>query len=501
MYIHSELSKNSTISRESTASKSELILWIKIQVENIEILLDNNKVLASDDIRCKLENWLNTVPKNCIHNEETPELTDDQVKVKPSLEENLKKLTIELETNIQNLISKTFCFNFNALDTKEVQVMYELPLKSTMNVTRTGKPDFSSTISPTFLELKSGGNSGKATDKTYEVLLQAVNRSCAIGQHFQGILKRVTVFATDGNFLFRVKFGANDNSLYNDSTMNISLFRIAVDRFQISDFLHLWVEDQKLDFYHEHRDILLAYYLKIGIDWRLTRSQVLRKTDRSCLYNIWITKDGKNFISTREHIDFIVKIGIANSNKFNEATALKHLKLKYVIGVIDEGDYLRVHDYNIAPKEIQSTYQQKEFLKNILWWENISFNESNANKFWIITMKVCNLLDSYNTNWTQLFVQIYEQLSLAHSINIVHCDLRSSNIMVLDNSYVLIDWDLSTRINVHQQLHRGARYEERPVSLISTSPHDKNVIWTPKDDFAMLSELVIRKIVSMMFIM
>ena len=200
---------------------------------------------------------------------------------------------------------------------------------------------------------------------------------------------------------------------------------------------------------------------------------------------------------------------IEEENTLNELKALKILKPKYVIGTFhkDEG-YFQMKE--ILPlSKIVLTNNQKKIIDQLQWYdEKLKYVSSERTSCSLILMKQCknieNLVISDKDQVLKMYIDLVPLLEYAHSLNIVHCDLRLNNIMSLDDEYVLIDWDLSSFVGKKQFLSDGSRYSNRPNNLCLESkcknPYDNHVVWTPAHDFEMLNELIFRLYVNICFL-
>eukprot|EP01041_Mallomonas_annulata_P006383 gene6383-12907_t len=89
---------------------------------------------------------------------------------------------------------------------------------------------------------------------------------------------------------------------------------------------------------------------------------------------------------------------------------------------------------------------------------------------------------------TRIYNQVIESLQVAHSVNICHCDIRSSNVMYFDDGWQLIDFDLSCNDGDEINLNPGsAQFEYSPDDVRKQDygvfdDYPLQVVWTKKYD-------------------
>ena len=398
------------------------------------------------------------------------------------------------EILVQQWISGKFCECFSAVDTHKHEVMLDAPISGSGISTRSGKPDFTSAKFPLFVELKTGCSKEIAVGPTYDILLQSCKRAYNIAMQHHGFLKRVVVFGITGDHLFLVTCFSDEK----DETYSL---RLELD--EVASFLFLWEDlhsQPSSFFFHNHRHMLLPLFNNLSLDWFSVRCNRISSNDRNSVYVIY-TSDEKGAFIDCSKVSFVVKI----SFNCEEAAVMKKILPKYVLGVMSEGkfEYISSEPKSYNYLKLNTSIEQKELIKKIKWCSAMEFDSNYAknNDFSVIYMKPCQVLKiTEEKDYVRLYLNIYKQLEIAHLNGIVHCDIRSSNIMVLENEYMLIDWDLSKPINSKQMLSVGSRFSDRPASLFMAHRCkdylDPDVIWKPEDDFQMLYEYVYRKNVS-----
>lgn len=432
----------------------------------------------------------------------TTSLNDDQKSVASFLLEAFRRLP-ESEREIQSEISSEFTNKFDAADTNDTQFFYNNMLDTSLSVDRSSKPDMASIYFPLFLEIKKGGKCGNAVAKTFELLTQCFMRACSIGSNFQSIIKNTVVIGTDGNFVFRVIFAANEPSRIKNSEYKVH--RLSLEKFDISQLLLLWVEAQSRGndyFFDPLRHALLSFYSQLKINWQLTRSVKFDegRSDRNVLLKVYQSKDGKSIDCS--NIEFVLKICASPLKEFNEAIAVKELESEYVYSVMNEGNVTILNKDACSKKEsvsIEYTEKQLEIASKIKWINDLPRDENKGKEASIIMM--AHIAESLsdreaiireNNEWESVvFRDISRTLLKAHKLGIVHCDIRRGNIMYYNGKFTLIDFDLSSRLKEKIIMLRGDRYNLRPFSLVHFSA-DEQVLWTPQDDFSMLAELLLR---------
>lgn len=174
----------------------------------------------------------------------------------------------------------------------------------------------------------------------------------------------------------------------------------------------------------------------------LVFSQDLRKRER--LYILREKENGK--------IDFMKIIwGLERKNIQNEISANKVLKknieFDFIIPQkIDEVNNVTVLEYELIPKEAQLQQFKPFTLYDIM----LKVNESSN------LILTANLYVISQTNWWRNFIMlndynnfkdyVYSIISKKNNFNLMWChgDLGSENVFLLNNKYIIIDWEKSS---------------------------------------------------------
>ena len=394
-------------------------------------------------------------------------------------------LTGDKESSVQNKMSATFCKYYDAIDTHNHGVVYEIPVAGSGHILQDGRPDFTCKTKPMFLELKDGGKFESKADLDvnagdYDVILQSIQRAYGVCYAHQGIYKRVVVFGVTAFHCWKV------------TVMCHSKIDISIDHYNSSAVLDLWNDMLKRNdvyFYHPHRDALLSVLNGLKLDWRNTQISVITTQDSTAIYNIGI---GNNKYIIDGESDLVIKISL-NIKGMNEAKALREIKPHYVYGLLFKKYYIVLEEFvSCKVVEYNRTVDATNFISQMKWFQPHQ------------TYTVDHGVVEYNINYALLFLQIGRRLQEAHSKGFVHTDIRTGNIMFLNGQYELIDWDLSRAIHApyDESLGEGARYDNRPLILHDTSicsGADDEIKWLPEHDFQMLTEYVYRKEVYIKF--
>ena len=252
---------------ESNNEKQQLINYLE-GLKNIDIVMNNIKYREGNSLSELLETFVN----NKLSISSFIESEDKEIK---DILKGFKSMDKLIESVVQGKISNSFCKIFNAVDTCSNPIFYTPPVSNDGSVTggtceRKLKPDFTSKVSPTFVELK--GNRGKAS--MYEVLKQCSERANVFGTQNQGIIQKIVVFPIHCDHLFRVTYTENVGA-QNDT--------LSFEHYDLKYFPFLWEESVVENSYLHRRSSndLLNVCSQLGIDWRLTRSFKIRSTKLS----------------------------------------------------------------------------------------------------------------------------------------------------------------------------------------------------------------------------
>ena len=395
-----------------------------------------------------------------------------------------------------------------------------------------------STYAPLLLELKQstantgGKNKGGIDDDVWNGLKQSIDRILYHSELY-GFMRRMFVMLVLGSCAWLIVYERDETKLTKRDHGSIIQFEQCIRIFRIpgeqrrrnntncgldeearNRILHTWgiivqkcIENSSF-YLTEDGNWLVTTLHKMGFNPLHCRTQ-LAGASMSRVYLVKTLDDKRSIPAEFCDFDFALKIVLDSDSFSREVRAgnLTHKKISesstgsessnwfYMLGYLDTGNVHYFQDFYTSPGPDDS-------IMYVSWIKDVIESEKRGG---VIIMRVgkCTLKQYLKENKNNLstdvlstiFNGVSRSLTYLHSANLVHCDIRSSNIMYFGRTkseyfnplkWQLIDYGLSTEIGEISRIDiNGARYKSCGYRL-SQIKTQKNWRFYIGDDYEML---------------
>lgn len=336
----------------------------------------------------------------------------------------------------------------------------------------------------------------------WEVLTQATERVLVRSQ-LSAFLSFVFCFATTGERAWVVyttrKLPESGAGL--EPSCELHIVEVSVDRLP---FLALTLNAKSVEypgwFLTCDGGVIINTLSSIGVLPLHCRVKFLKQSmDRVYLLNLPVEAHGVPFKVLSGHNDTSLALKVVGGDRFGqEASALQKIAQEnsvpgfYALGAVSPTSesvwFLETHQKHYAQRvALSSGVKELVDAKNAWWGKHYDF-EGGA-----IIMQAA-LSHQPSATRGQIVHGVKNILKVAHKLNIVHTDIRQSNILHFKTGWQLIDFGLSAKagseVNLLKKSSRAGRCGERIRGLLEeTDQGNITCQWDFKDDIEMLDGL------------
>jgi serine/threonine protein kinase len=198
-------------------------------------------------------------------------------------------------------------------------------------------------------------------------------------------------------------------------------------------------------------------------------------------YALKIVHEHKEYAQEVEALSAIAKMAAKNSTSF------------YAIGAVpgSSSSKAALFDGGTWPLCKVDTRDVNPFEK--YWWSSRKDNiDECGQEGGAIIMLYGRALDA-ESEWKEVVLGICNSLRLAHSANVLHCDIRRSNVLRFDYGWGLIDFGLSCLVDSqepYQLINYGAQAAGAGPRVRRCLENNNDIYWTVADDYEMLLKMI-----------
>ena len=364
---------------------------------------------------------------------------------------------------------------------------------------KSGRPNGTSTVAPMDLEVKSDlVDSNTVAKIDYELLKQAVER-VSMRMHNQGFLKLALAFAVTGRSAWFLLVRRTDPAGASPT--------LWLDRVSHNDVGSIWMrithlaEQEPGFFLSDDGAALCTAISKIGVTPWCCRVKAFARS-QSIVYGVTVPQEytslGKKLVGvevTPSAITYAVKIIHDDDTFKTESAALRKIADAagpnsgfYALGCVSrDGEATRFQSINKWETGLRYT-QTGNF-----WWDRSYETVGNETGGAIIMRKGVETakrrFGAKEALPQNVCSDIVDSLQLAHSVGVLHCDLRRSNFVCFDDgTWQLIDYSLSADVDsrVPYSMEAGAQADSAGNRVKGLYKEASPFCWTKDDDYQML---------------